>query len=62
MEYAGFGGFVLLVLNIWAIVSVIGSRSPTGREVLWILLIIVLPLVGFIVWFFAGPRAASATA
>lgn len=47
MEYAGFSGFVVLVLNIWAIVSVIGSRSPTGGKVLWI---------------FAGPRAASATA
>ncbi|QJF53335.1 PLDc N-terminal domain-containing protein [Roseobacter ponti] len=61
MEYAGFGGFILLVLNIWAIVSVIGSRASTGGKVIWVLLIIVLPLVGFIIWFFAGPRAASAT-
>jgi hypothetical protein len=24
---------------------------------LWILLILVLPVVGFIIWYFAGPKA-----
>jgi len=27
--------------------------------VLWTLLVIVLPLLGFIIWFFAGPRTAK---
>ncbi|WP_299680706.1 PLDc N-terminal domain-containing protein [uncultured Roseobacter sp.] len=60
MEYAGIGGFIVLVLNIWAIVSIIGSSASTGSKVLWTLLVLVLPVVGFIVWLIAGPRAARA--
>jgi hypothetical protein len=55
-EYAGIGGFILLVLNIWAFVSIIGSGASTGKKVLWILLVLVLPLVGFIIWLIIGPR------
>jgi hypothetical protein len=58
-KYTGFGGFILLVLNIWAIVSIFGSREGTGAKVLWTLLVIILPVLGFIIWLFAGPRAAS---
>jgi hypothetical protein len=57
-NYAGFGGFVLLVLNIWAIVSIFGSREGTGSKVFWTLLVIILPLLGFIIWLLAGPRAS----
>ena len=59
MEYAGIGGFIILVLNIWAIVSIIGSNASTGGKVLWTLLVLVLPVVGFIVWLITGPRAAQ---
>jgi len=57
-NYVGFGGFILLVLNIWAIVSIFGSAASTGRKVLWTLLVLILPLVGFIIWLLAGPRAS----
>lgn len=59
MEYAGIGGFILLALNIWAIVSIIGSGASTGSKVLWTLFVLVLPLIGFIVWFITGPRSNS---
>lgn len=57
MEYAGFGGLIVLALNIWAIVSIVGSGASTGSKVLWILLVLVLPIIGFIVWLITGPRA-----
>lgn len=60
LEYAGIGGFIVLVLNIWAIVSIIGSGASTGSKVLWTLLVLVLPIVGFIVWLIAGPRSSRA--
>lgn len=60
VEFAGVGGFILLVLNIWAIVSIIGSREGTGAKVLWTLLVLILPVIGFIVWLLAGPRSAKA--
>ena len=57
-EITGIGGFILLVLDVWAIVSVGGSTASTGKKVLWVLLILILPLLGFIIWLIAGPRSA----
>ncbi|WP_323766154.1 PLDc N-terminal domain-containing protein [Marinovum sp.] len=57
-EITGIGGFILLVLDVWAIVSVVSSRASTGKKVLWVLLILFLPLLGFILWLIFGPRAA----
>lgn len=53
---SGIGGLIVLILNIWAIVKVIQSGAPGLNKVLWILLILVLPVIGFIIWFFAGPK------
>jgi uncharacterized membrane protein len=61
-ELTGFFGFILLVLDIWAIVSVVGSAASTGKKVLWILLIVVLPLVGFLIWLITGPRSTNKVA
>lgn len=60
MEY-GIFGLILLALNIWAIISIFSSGASTGAKVLWTLLVLVLPLLGFIIWFFAGPRGNTAT-
>ncbi len=57
VEFAGIGGFILLVLNIWAIISIVGSGASTGAKVLWTLFVLILPVIGFIVWLIAGPRA-----
>lgn len=61
MEYAGFGGFIVLALNIWAIVSIVSSNATTGSKVLWSLLVLILPILGFIIWLLAGPRADRRT-
>lgn len=59
IEIAGIGGLILLILNIWAIVSIIGSGATTGSKVLWLLLVLVLPLIGFVIWLIAGPRGGA---
>ncbi len=56
----GIGGLILLALDIWAIVSIVGSGESTGKKVLWVLLVLILPLVGFLIWIFFGPRARTA--
>jgi hypothetical protein len=61
MEYAGLGGLNVLALNIWAIISIFGSGAATGSKVLWTLLVLVLPVIGFIIWLIAGPRSAAAS-
>ena len=60
MEYQGLGGLLVLVADIWAIVNIFQSGADTGKKVLWTVLVILLPIVGFILWFFLGPRTATA--
>jgi hypothetical protein len=55
-------GIIVLILNIWAIVHIIGSTASTGAKVLWVLLILFLPVLGFIIWLIAGPRSRPAAA
>ena len=60
LEIGGLGGLIVLVLDIWALVNIIGSGASTGKKVLWSLLVIILPIIGFIIWLIAGPRSATA--
>jgi hypothetical protein len=50
-------GLLLLIADVWAIVNIFQSSADTGRKVLWTVLVIVLPLLGFILWLFLGPRS-----
>jgi Phospholipase_D-nuclease N-terminal len=60
MNVTGIGGFILLILDLWAIISVVGSKEGTGTKVIWVLAILFLPLVGFIAWLLIGPRSSRA--
>lgn len=58
IEISGLLGIILLILNIWAIVSTVSSTAAVGPKVLWVVLILILPLIGFILWLLLGPKAA----
>jgi len=62
IEVGGVLGLIILVLDIWAIINVIGSGASTGAKVLWIVIILLLPLIGLILWFFMGPKKGAAMA
>ena len=55
-EVNGFWGLIVLVADIWAIVNILQSGVSTGKKVLWTVLVVLLPVLGFIIWFFAGPK------
>ncbi|WP_028580229.1 PLDc N-terminal domain-containing protein [Desulfogranum japonicum] len=57
IEVTGIFGLLILIGDIWAIVSTVQSRASTGSKVVWILLILILPLLGLILWFLLGPRS-----
>ena len=59
MQYQGLFGLVVLIADVWAIVNVFQSSADTGRKVLWTVLIIILPVLGFILWYFLGPKTAG---
>lgn len=49
-------GLLILIADIWAIVNVFQSGASTGKKVIWIVLILIFPVLGVIVWYFAGPK------
>ena len=57
MTGTGILGFLILILDIWAIIKVLGSSATTGTKVLWVLVILILPLLGLILWWFMGPKS-----
>ena len=58
--YNGLFGLLLLIGDVWAIVNIFQSGASTERKVIWTVLVILLPLVGFLIWLFAGPRTNRA--
>jgi hypothetical protein len=49
-------GVLVLIADIWAIVNIMQSGADTTKKVLWTVLVILLPVLGFILWYFFGPR------
>jgi succinate dehydrogenase/fumarate reductase cytochrome b subunit len=60
MQYRGLGGLIILFADVWAIVNIFQSAADTGRKVLWTVLVLLLPVLGFILWFFLGPKTGKA--
>ena len=58
MQYgwgSGLMGLLVLIADLYAIIQVLGSNATTGAKLLWILLILFLPVIGFILWLLMGP-------
>ncbi len=55
----GLIGLILLVLTIWAVINILSSGASTLAKVLWTLFVVIFQVVGFIVWFFVGPKSNS---
>jgi phospholipase D-like protein len=60
MEVGGIFGLLILIADVWAIVNIAQSGATTGKKVLWIVLVLVLPVLGLILWFLLGPRTGRA--
>jgi hypothetical protein len=48
MQYQGIGGLIVLIADVWA------------KKVIWTVLIVLLPVLGFVLWFFLGPKSGRA--
>jgi len=56
IEVSGLLGLIILALDIWAIVATLGSPADTPTKVLWVVVILLLPLLGLLLWLLLGPR------
>ncbi len=54
--YNGLLGLLILAGDIWALINIFQSSESNAKKLLWILVVLLLPLVGLILWFFLGPR------
>jgi cytochrome bd-type quinol oxidase subunit 1 len=55
MGITGIGVLLILIADIYAIVMIVQSGAKDIERVLWVLLVLILPLIGVIVWYLAGP-------
>jgi hypothetical protein len=55
--FTGLLGLLVFVADIWAILTILKSNITSGAKLLWCLLVLVLPVLGLIIWYFAGPKS-----
>jgi len=60
LEVTSLFGLLILIADVWAIVNIFQSPASTGTKVMWTVLVLILPVIGLIIWFFAGPRTGKA--
>lgn len=53
------GSVIILILDIVAIVSVIGSSESGLAKLVWVLVILFLPILGLVLWLVMGPRSRA---
>lgn len=63
MHFGSYGLWSILVLiaDIYAILNVLQSNDENFKKAVWTALILVLPVLGVILWYFLGPRGRSSS-
>ena len=49
-------GIITFLLDVWAIISIVNSTAERRQKIIWVLVVAVLPLLGFLAWLVAGPK------
>ena len=53
---SGLLGLVVLVLDIISIIDVFKSGADGGKKALWIVVIVLLPVLGMVLYFLLGKK------
>lgn len=48
-------GLIILIADVYAIMMIVQSSASTLEKLVWSIVILLLPVIGLIVWFLAGP-------
>ena len=60
MGYNSLWGLLILAGDIWAIINIFQSSVSNEKKLIWIIVVVLLPLLGLILWYFLGPRDGKA--
>ncbi len=52
-------GLITLLLTIWALIGILQSSAAPLEKLVWVLVVILLPLIGFLLWYLLGPGAKT---
>ncbi len=52
-------GIITLLLVIWALIGILQSSASPIEKLIWVIIILVLPLVGFVLWYLIGPGSKA---
>ncbi len=56
VEVSGLFGLIILVLDVMAIIKTVQSRASTSTKVIWVVVVLLLPVLGLVLWFLFGPK------
>ena len=59
VEVNGILGVIWLIVVIWAVIQVAQSSANGTTKLLWIIVLLLLPLLGLILWFLLGPKPSK---
>jgi hypothetical protein len=51
----GLTGLIIFILDIYVIIQIIKAGGDPAKQLLWILVVLLLPLVGPLLYFLVGP-------
>ena len=60
MQYQGLLGLLILIADVWAIIQILQSGADSTKKLLWVVIVILLPLIGLLLWYFMGPKTGRA--
>lgn len=48
-------GLLILIADIYAIFKIFESKGPVPTKAVWAIVILLLPVIGLLLWWFVGP-------
>jgi len=55
MDLTTIGGLIIVAADVYAILMIMPSAAKDIQKLIWVLVVLLLPLIGVIVWYLAGP-------
>ncbi|SDD45433.1 Phospholipase_D-nuclease N-terminal [Paracoccus isoporae] len=55
--FSGLIGLIIFALDVWAIAQIINSGAQKSSKIIWVIVVAVLPVVGLVAWYLAGPKS-----
>jgi hypothetical protein len=53
----GLLGLIIFIADIWAIINIFNSGEKGSTKIIWVIVILLLPVIGLIIWLLAGPKS-----